>query len=294
MHGFAFQTAGSMPMSATLPVVRSVAALRATVASWRRDGLRGAVVPTMGALHEGHLELVRQGLARADRVVVTIFVNPKQFAAGEDLSRYPRDETGDLGKLARAGAHLVFAPPPEEVYPEGFATAVSVGGPALAGLEDRFRPGFFDGVATVVAKLLVQAGCDYAMFGEKDYQQLKVVTRLARDLDIATEIVPVATVREKDGLAMSSRNAYLSPDERMKAPLLYRALSEAARAITAGGDRDNALSRSHEVLERAGFAVDYLEARDAATLDDASPGRPLRLLAAVRLGSTRLIDNIAV
>lgn len=282
-------------MTSGIPIVRTVAALRERVADWRREGHGAAVVPTMGALHEGHLELVRHGLKRANRVVVTIFVNPKQFGPHEDLSRYPRDEAGDAAKLASAGAHLIFAPPPAEVYPPGFSTTVSLAGPAKAGLEDRFRPTFFDGVATVVAKLFVQSGCDYAMFGEKDYQQLKVVTRLARDLDIPIEVVPVPTVREPDGLAMSSRNAYMSEAERAKAPALYQALKEAAFSLSRGEPADDVLGRAREALAHAGFAVDYVEARHAETLDGTlRPGDPIRLLAAARLGTTRLIDNFAV
>ncbi|MGE0213942.1 MAG: pantoate--beta-alanine ligase, partial [Parvibaculaceae bacterium] len=245
--------------------------------------------------HEGHLDLVRAGLKKADRCVVTIFVNPKQFGPTEDLSRYPRDERGDAEKLARAGAHLVFAPAPEEMYGQGFATSVSPGGPAKAGLEDRFRPHFFDGVATVVTKLLNQAQCDFAMFGEKDFQQLKVVTQLVRDLDIPTRIVPVRTRREKDGLAMSSRNAYLSPEERAKAPALHAALKGVAEAISAGGKIGPALIKARESLAKVGFAVDYLEARHAETLAPAPKSHePIRLLVAARLGATRLIDNVAV
>ena len=282
-------------MPSAVPIVRTVAALRRRVSAWRREGITAAVVPTMGALHEGHLDLVRAGLKKADRCVVTIFVNPKQFGPTEDLSRYPRDERGDAGKLARAGAHLIFAPGPKEMYPEGFCTRVSMDGPAKAGLEDRFRPHFFDGVATVVAKLLIQAQCDFATFGEKDWQQLKVVTRLARDLDIPTRIVPVRTRREKDGLAMSSRNAYLSAEERARAPALHAALKVAAEAIAEGGRIGPATARAADKVAKAGFAVDYLEARHAETLaPEPRAGEPLRLLAAARLGTTRLIDNMAV
>lgn len=282
-------------MTRRIPIVRTVEALRRRVAGWRGERLGAAVVPTMGALHEGHLELVRQGLVRADRVVVTIFVNPKQFAPSEDLSRYPRDEAGDAAKLARAGAHLIFAPIGSEMYPPDFSTTVSPGGPARAGLEDKFRPAFFDGVATVVAKLLIQAGCDFAMFGEKDFQQLKVVTRMARDLDIATEIVPVPTMREPDGLAMSSRNAYLSAADREVAPALHAALVEAREAILSGMRPAEAVVRARRQLSRRGFKVDYVAARNAETLAElADPGEPIRLLAAARLGATRLIDNIAV
>jgi pantoate--beta-alanine ligase len=217
----------------------------------------------MGALHAGHVALVAEGLRRAERVVATIFVNPAQFGPNEDFSRYPRNEDADADMLAEAGAHLVFAPPPDVIYPAGFCTTVSLAGPAKMGLEDRFRPHFFDGVATIVAKLLVQSGADFAMFGEKDYQQLKVVTRMARDLDIATEIIAVPTLREPDGLAMSSRNAYLSAADRAAAPLLYCCLIEAADAIRSGTPPPAAARAAHEALEAAGFRVDYVQARNA-------------------------------
>jgi pantoate--beta-alanine ligase len=274
--------------------IGTVEQLRRTVAGWRAQAMRTAVVPTMGALHEGHVALVHQGLRLADRVVVTIFINPKQFAAHEDLGRYPRDEAGDRRKLKEAGAHLVYAPSALEMYPEGFATEVKLAGPAKAGLEDRFRPHFFIGVATAVAKLFIQAACDYAMFGEKDYQQLKVVTRMASDLDIPTVVIPVATVRERDGLAMSSRNAYLSRAERQLAPKLYQELAAAAAAIRRGAVPVEAAAAAARALTEAGFRVDYVEARNADTLSDLhATSDPVRLLAAVWLGTTRLIDNIA-
>jgi len=279
----------------TPKVVRTVAALRQETAKWRGDGLRSAVVPTMGALHEGHMTLVREGLKRAPKVITTIFVNPRQFAATEDLGRYPRDEAGDLAKLEGAGCDLVFAPSPEEIYPPGFATTVSVAGPAKAGLEDRFRPQFFDGVTTIVSKLFIQTGADFAMFGEKDYQQLMVVKRMARDLDLPIEVIGIPTVREGDGLAMSSRNAYLSPEERKKATAIYRTLSHAADQIRAGQVPHVAASHAADMLAREGFKVDYVAARNALTLSEPSaPGEPLRLLAAAWNGKTRLIDNIAV
>lgn len=278
-----------------ITIVRTVEDLRRHVQPWRAQGLRTALVPTMGALHAGHVELVGQGLRRADRVIVTIFVNPAQFGPNEDFSKYPRDERSDTAKLAAAGAHLIFAPEPGEIYPEGFCTTVTVAGPAKAGLEDRFRPHFFDGVATIVAKLFVQAGSDYAMFGEKDYQQLKVVTRMARDLDIATAIIAVPTVREADGLAMSSRNAYLSPDERDRAPLIYRCLGDAADAIRSGTPPTTAAGNAERTLDAAGFKVDYVAARNAETLGELrDPNEPIRLLAAAWLGSTRLIDNVGM
>jgi len=276
-------------------IVRTVAALRRETAGWRINGYKYAVVPTMGALHSGHLTLVAEGLKRADRALATIFVNPRQFAPHEDLARYPRDEDGDIRKLAKAGCHLIFVPPPEEVYRPGFATTVALAGPAKAGLEDRFRPHFFDGVATVVAKLFIQTGADFAMFGEKDYQQLKVVTRMARDLDIPIEVVGVPTVREDDGLAMSSRNRYLSKTERQQATAIYRALSHAAERIRAGADPQAATRSATRSLGIQGFKVDYVTARNAETLDHPqSRAEPLRLLAAAWLGKTRLIDNMSV
>lgn len=277
----------------TLQIVRTIAELRKVTGGWRKAGLKSAVIPTMGALHEGHLTLVREGLKHADRAVATLFVNPKQFAANEDLSRYPRDEAGDAAKLASAGAHLLYAPAPEVMYPPNFATTISLSGPAAAGLEDRFRPDFFAGVATVVAKLFNQCQCDFAMFGEKDYQQLQVVTRMAADLDIPIQVVPVPTIREADGLAMSSRNAYLSAEERAKAVAIYTALTQAAEAIRNGTAPDEATSKAAASL--AGFRVDYVEARRAGDLARVEKfAQPLRLLAAAWLGNTRLIDNIAV
>jgi pantoate--beta-alanine ligase len=278
-----------------IPIVRTVEELRRHMRPWRAQSLRTALVPTMGALHAGHIELVGQGLRRADRIVVSIFVNPAQFGPNEDFSRYPRDERADAAMLAEAGAHLIFAPEPVEVYPDGFCTTVSVAGPAKAGLEDRFRPHFFDGVATVVAKLFIQAWCDYAMFGEKDYQQLKVVTRMARDLDIATKIIAVPTVREPDGLALSSRNAYLSLEDRERAPLLYLSLNQAAEAIRSGTPSAKAAAAAQRKLTAAGFKVDYVAARNAETLAELrEPSDPIRLLAAAWLTGTRLIDNVGV
>lgn len=284
-----------MTVSVKPKLVRSVAALRRETANWRKEGLRYAVVPTMGAIHSGHTELVTEGLKRADRVITTIFVNPKQFAAHEDLDKYPRDEDGDVRKLGRAGCHLIFLPGPEEMYPQGFSTSVSLAGPAKAGLEDKFRPQFFDGVATVVAKLFIQTGADYAMFGEKDYQQLKVVTRMARDLDIPIEVVGVPTVREEDGLAKSSRNVYLSKTERQQALAIYRNLTHAAERIRAGVNPQSTSRSATRTLMALGFKVDYVTARNAETL--AIPqhkDEPLRLIAAAWLGKTRLIDNIPV
>jgi pantoate--beta-alanine ligase len=233
-------------------------------------------------------------LKHADRVVTTIFVNPKQFAANEDLGRYPRTEASDLAQLEEAGAHLVFAPAPDEVYPAGFATSVVMAGPAKAGLEDKFRPHFFDGVATVVAKLFTQSAADFAMFGEKDYQQLLVVRRMARDLDLPIEVVGVPTVREESGLALSSRNAYLSKAEHHRAASLFRILCQAAVKIRAGQKPTRATAAARRALTTRGFRVDYVAARNAETLAlPRTADEPVRLLAAVWLGGTRLIDNIA-
>jgi pantoate--beta-alanine ligase len=250
----------------------------------------------MGALHDGHLALVKRAQRRADRVIVSIFVNPTQFAPTEDLKTYPRTFDADIAALARVGADLVWAPSAETMYPQGFATRVVPEGPATVGLEDAFRPHFFAGVATVVAKLFVQCDADIAAFGEKDYQQLKVVTQMARDLDLKTRIVAVPTVRERDGLALSSRNAYLSAAERASAPTLHRVLLACADKIAAGHAIPGALAGGRAALTEAGFAVDYLDARNADTLAPVQSAKegPLRLLVAARLGKTRLIDNIAV
>ncbi len=279
----------------TIATAADVAMLRRALAGWRRAGERIALVPTMGALHEGHLALVRLARAEAERVVVSIFVNPTQFAPNEDFSAYPRTLDEDLAKLAGL-ADLVFTPAADEMYPPGSATTVSVAGPATVGLEDRFRPTHFAGVATVVAKLLVQALPDVAIFGEKDFQQLKVIARMARDLHLPVSILGGATMREPDGLALSSRNRYLSPAERAVAPRLHHALQEGAAAIRAGAAPAEAAAEAAAALAASGFAVDYVAARDAETLEPvASPAAgPVRLLAAARLGRTRLIDNIAV
>ena len=276
-------------------LVRTVAALRRETAKWRSDGLTYAVVPTMGAIHSGHTELVVQGLKRADRVITSIFVNPKQFAAHEDLSKYPRDEDSDVRKLGKAGTQLIFSPGPEEIYPPGFATTVSLTGPAKAGLEDKFRPHFFDGVTTIVAKLFILTGADFAMFGEKDYQQLMAVTRMARDLDIPIEVIGIATVREEDGLAKSSRNVYLSKIERQQAAAIHRNLQNAAKRIRAGINPQSATRAVTRTLMALGFRVDYVSARNAESLAiPKNKDEPLRLIAAAWLGKTRLIDNIAV
>lgn len=281
---------------ACVRVVNTVADLRSVVAAWRKQGARIALVPTMGALHAGHISLVEAAKRRADKVVMSIFVNPKQFAPNEDFAAYPRRLQKDAQKFAAANGDLVFAPDVAEMYPEGFATTVMPEGPAKAGLEDRFRPTHFAGVATVVAKLLNQCQPDLAVFGEKDYQQLKVIARMARDLDLAVEIVGVPTLRDPDGLAMSSRNLYLSTGERARASHLYAALVQCAADLRAGANIASAQAAAWKALEFAGFVPDYIEARHADTLAPVAriDEWPLRLLAAARLGTTRLIDNIPV
>ncbi|MER9597927.1 pantoate--beta-alanine ligase [Mesorhizobium sp. M0244] len=278
-----------------IPIIRTVAELRSIVAVWRRDGLKVAVVPTMGALHEGHLSLVRAALAKADRVIVTLFVNPKQFNSPADLIAYPRTEYDDAVKLAPLGAHILYAPDAADVYPRGFATTVSVS--ALSeGLCGAFRPGHFDGVATVVTKLFLQTGADMAFFGEKDFQQLHVVRRLVRDLDIPIDIIASPTVREENGLAMSSRNARLSAAERKAAPRLAGILFETARRLDRDRCIDRVLDEARQAILSAGFSqVEYLELRaDEDLAMVAAPDRPARLLVAAWLGQTRLIDNVEV
>jgi pantoate--beta-alanine ligase len=277
-------------------VVRTVSALRRAVMQWRAAGERIALIPTMGALHGGHLALVRAARRRAPRLIVSIFVNPTQFAPHEDFASYPRSFDADLAALADMAVDLVWAPPVALMYPPGFAARVVPEGPATAGLEDKFRPHFFSGVATVVAKLLIQCAPDFAMFGEKDYQQLKVVTRVATDLDLPVKIVAVATVREQDGLALSSRNSYLSASERAAAPTLFRVLTDCAGKIARGELAARVLDEGGAAIERSGFVLDYLEARHADTLAPVASIKdgPIRLLVAARIGKTRLIDNIAV
>jgi pantoate--beta-alanine ligase len=275
-----------------LAVARSVAELRRRVRAWRRAGETVALVPTMGALHAGHLALVTRARELCDGVVASLFVNPTQFGPGEDFGRYPRDESGDAAKLVAARCDLLYAPPLEEMYPLGFSTSISAG--ALAeGQCGRFRPGHFAGVATVVTKLLQQAQADVASFGEKDYQQLQVIRHVVRDLDIAVRIEGVATVREADGLALSSRNAYLSPAERAVAPALQRTLRDIAQRIERGEVVAAAVADGISELGRAGFTkIDYVDAVDAETLAPlARADRPGRILAAAWLGRTRLIDN---
>lgn len=278
-----------------LSIVRTPAQLRAAVRAWQQQGQRVALVPTMGALHAGHLALVTKGLTLADVAVASIFVNPKQFGPNEDLERYPRDEAGDAIKLACAGCSLLYAPDVATMYPPGFASFVRV-----AGLPDllcgRVRPGHFDGVATVVAKLLSAAQADVAVFGEKDWQQLAIIRRMAADLDIGTEIHGCAIVRDDDGLALSSRNAYLSTDERTRALGLPRALVATREAILNGMPVAAALSAGERSIKAAGFArLDYLELVDGETLHSLpAPAPGARLMAAGVIGTTRLIDNIAL
>jgi pantoate--beta-alanine ligase len=274
--------------------VRTVSDLRHSLAPWRKAGERVALVPTMGALHEGHLSLVALAKSKADRVVASIFVNPIQFGPREDFHRYPRDEAGDLAKLEKAGASLVFAPGTAEMYPQGFGTRVRVAD-LTEDLCGASRPNHFDGVATVVTKLLLQCAPDLAVFGEKDYQQLLVIKRLVSDLNIPVEILGGPIVRAKDGLALSSRNAYLSPSERKTAPLLYQAIVAVANDLSKGRGADDAAGAGRFKLEAAGFRVDYVAVRDPETLKPLlGPVQQARVLAAVHLGRTRLIDNVAV
>jgi pantoate--beta-alanine ligase len=277
-------------------IIRTLKALDNALEATRKRRGTLALVPTMGALHAGHLALVRRARRRADQVVVSIFVNPTQFAPHEDLATYPRTFPADVAALASENVDFIWAPNVEVMYPKGFATTVVPEGPAKAGLEDAFRPHFFAGVATVVAKLFAQCRPDFAMFGEKDYQQLKVVTRMSTDLDLRVKVVGVATMREKDGLAMSSRNAYLSSDERTTATTLYRTLTTCADRIGHRQTIASVLADGRAAIGAAGFALDYLEARHAETLAPiAAPSDgPIRLLLAARLGKTRLIDNIGV
>ncbi|MGB0055567.1 MAG: pantoate--beta-alanine ligase [Methyloceanibacter sp.] len=280
-------------MSQSIATVRTVKDLRAQVAKWRQAGEPIALVPTMGALHAGHLSLIAVAKDHAKHVVASIFVNPAQFGPKEDFKRYPRDEAGDVEKLAEAGVELVFIPDTTEIYPAGFATKVSL--PSLTeDLCGSARPNHFDGVATVVTKLLLQCAPDVAVFGEKDYQQLLVIKQLVRDLNIPVQIVAGPIVREPDGLALSSRNGYLSPAERKTAPILYQVLSEAGAALANGEGCDAASSAGRFKLESKGFRVDYVAIRDPETLAPLSGPirRPARVMGAVHLGTTRLIDNV--
>jgi len=277
-------------------IARTVPALRRAVDGLRARKATVALVPTMGALHDGHVSLVRLAKRRASKVIVSIFVNPTQFAPTEDFSSYPRTWTSDVAKLSAEAVDLIWNPGVKIMYPDGFATRITPEGPATAGLEDRFRPHFFGGVATVVGKLFAQVRPDVAIFGEKDYQQLRVVARMAADLDLAVKVIGAKTVRERDGLAMSSRNVHLSEGERRVASELFRAMKESARRLRAGDDVKIAMMAGAEMITAAGFALDYFELRHAETLAQATSmeHEPLRILVAARLGKTRLIDNMAV
>jgi len=283
-------------MSRSPIVVRTVPALRRALEALRARKATVALVPTMGALHDGHVSLVRLAKRRAQKVVVSIFVNPTQFAPTEDFGSYPRTWKADVAKLVAEKVDLIWNPDVKAMYPEGFATRVVPEGPAVAGLEDRFRPHFFGGVATVVGKLFTQCRPDVAIFGEKDFQQLRVVTQMAGDLDLGVRVVGSRTVRERDGLAMSSRNVYLSPEERQTAPVLYRAMKETAKRLKAGVECETATSAGRELIAHAGFVGDYFEARHAETLAPIASAKdgPVRILVAAKLGKTRLIDNIGI
>jgi pantoate--beta-alanine ligase len=277
-------------------VARTIPALHRALDRLRLRKATVALVPTMGALHDGHVSLVRLAKRRAARVAVSIFVNPAQFAPTEDFGSYPRTWKSDVAKLAAEDVDLIWNPDVKTMYPDGFATRIVPEGPAVAGLEDRFRPHFFGGVATVVGKLFTQVRPNFAMFGEKDFQQLRVVARMAGDLDLGVKVVGARTVRERDGLAMSSRNVYLSPQERLVAPVLYRAMKESVRRLRAGDDVEASMADGAEMITEAGFTLDYFEVRHAETLAPIGSVQdgPMRILVAAKLGKTRLIDNIAV
>ncbi len=280
----------------TAPILRRLSDLRAKTAEWRRAGETIGLVPTMGALHAGHLSLAEAAKKACDRVIVTIFVNPKQFNKPEDLANYPRTEQDDAQKLAHLGIDLIYCPDPDQIYPDGYATNVSVGGSITAVMEGPFRPGHFDGVATVVAKLFLQTSADKAFFGQKDYQQLMVVTRMARDLDIPIEVIGCETVREASGLAMSSRNLLLSEDALAKAAALNAAMRDAAAKAAAGEPWAPLEASARQSLADAGFGdIEYFDLRCSETLEALdTPSRPARLLAAAWMDGIRLIDNIAV
>ena len=276
-------------------ILRSLAELRSTVKSWKATGQTVGVVPTMGALHPGHLSLVDAAKQDCDRIIVTIFVNPKQFNTPEDLANYPRTEEEDARKLAPLGVDVIYVPDGEQMYPAGFSTEVRVDG--ITGCMDGvYRPGHFEGVATIVAKLFLQTGADRAYFGEKDYQQLQVVRRMARDLDIPIDVIGCPTVREKDGLAMSSRNLRLSVDARSKASVLVRAMEHIASGLASGDQMERLREQAKNILATGGFGkVEYLDLRDATDLSVLEQAdRPARLFAAAWLGDIRLIDNIEI
>jgi pantoate--beta-alanine ligase len=277
-------------------IVRTLPPLRRAIDELRSGKATIALIPTMGALHDGHVSLVRLAKRRATKVVVSIFVNPAQFAPTEDFSSYPRTWKADVARLATENVDLIWNPDVKTMYPAGFATKILTEGPATAGLEDRFRPHFFGGVATVVGKLFTQCRPDIALFGEKDFQQLRVVTQMARDLDLGVRVTGAPTVRERDGLAMSSRNVYLSPEQRRIAPALYHAMKETAKRLRGGDDLAAAMTGGAGLITAAGFALDYFEARHAQTLApiESVKDGPVRLLVAAKIGNTRLIDNIGI
>jgi pantoate--beta-alanine ligase len=285
-----------LPLHRDIIQVLDKADLRAEIGKFRSEGLRVGFVPTMGALHAGHIALVSYAKRLCDVVIVSIFVNPKQFAPHEDLERYPRQEAKDIAFLAEAGCDLVYLPKVDSVYPQDFVSQIKISGPAL-GLESDFRPQFFDGVATVVCKLFNQVTPDIAVFGEKDYQQLKVVQTLVRDLDMPIDVLGMPTLREADGLAMSSRNAYLNGEERLKANQLHNELKGIAEKIGKGENAQTAIDKAIFNLKKIGFGpIDYISLRQASDLSLPldNQDKPLRLLAAAWLGKTRLIDNIAL
>ena len=283
-------------MSRSPMIVRTVPALRSALQGLRARKATIALVPTMGALHDVHVSLVRLAKRRATKVVVAIFVNPTQFAPSEDFSSYPRTWKADVARLKAENVDLIWNPGGKTMYPDSFATKILTEGPAVAGLEDRFRQHFFGGVTTVVGKLITKVRPDFAVFGEKDFQQLRVVTRMAADLDLGVKVIGARTVRERDGLAMSSRNVFLSPEQRRVAPELYRAMKECARRLGAGDDIEAAMAGGAELIVSAGFALDYFEVRHAETLAPVSSANDgsMRILVAAKIGNTRLIDNVAV
>jgi pantoate--beta-alanine ligase len=283
-------------MSRSPLIVRTVPALRRALDGFRAKKAPTALVPTMGALHDGHVSLVRLAKRRAARVIVSIFVNPTQFTPSEDFSSYPRTWKADVTRLAGEDVDLIWNPDVKAMYPRGFATRILTDGPAVVGLEDRFRPHFFGGVTTVVGKLFTQVRPDVAVFGEKDFQQLRVVSRMAADLDLGVRVIGSKTVRERDGLAMSSRNVYLTPEERRAAPALYRAMKESAARLRNGDNIKAAMAAGAKLAEDAGFKLDYFEVRHAETLAPVASAKdgPMRILVAAIIGKTRLIDNVAV
>jgi pantoate--beta-alanine ligase len=283
-------------MSRSPMIVRTIPALHRALDGIGAKRLTTALVPTMGALHDGHLSLVRLAKRRAAKVIVSIFVNPTQFAPTEDFSSYPRTWKADLAQLAAENVDLVWNPDVKTMYPDGFATRIVTEGPAKLGLEDRFRPDFFAGVSTVVGKLFTQCRPDFAIFGEKDFQQLRVVTQMARDLDLRVKVIGSRTVRERDGLAMSSRNVHLSAEERRAAPELYRAMKESAKRLHAGDDIEAAIAGGAALAVAAGFTLDYFEVRHAETLRPIAAVKdgPMRILVAAKIGTNRLIDNVSV